>query len=158
MTTRATTTRAMTTRKWLRPTLAGAGIAAVAIGALALPAGAAVSVQSQSPSVPLVSLADTATLDAKGAVVFAPVEVTCTPGATAYLEVIITQKAGGKVAKGGVDYSFTCTGAVQQVQATVTANGQVYKQGVAFGQASIDVCDYANCYSAADEHNIQITR
>jgi hypothetical protein len=148
----------MTTRKWLRPTLAGAGVAAAAVAALALPAGAAVSVQSQSPSVPVVKLGNTATVDAKGAVVFAPVKVTCTPGATAYVDVYITEAVGSKIARGGVEYEITCTGAVQKVQATVTATQEAFKSGVAYGQAYVTVCGSNGCYTAEDEGNIQISK
>jgi len=79
--------------------------AAIAIGsgaalALMLPAGAAVSLASQSPPVQVLKLGNKATLDANGAVVFAPVKVVCAPGSQAFLSVTVTENVNGFIASG----------------------------------------------------------
>ncbi len=147
----------MNKRTWVRSALAGAGIAAAAVAALALPAGAAVSVQSQSPSVPLLKLGSTAKLDANGAVVFAPIRVTCAPGSTAYLTVSVTEAVGNDIARGTAGQSVACTGTVQQLRVAVTPSEHPFKKGVAFGQAGVDLCS-TTCVSAVDVHNIQIVK
>lgn len=138
-------------------------VTAVAIGggaamALALPAGAAVSVASQSPPVQVLSLGDTATLDAKGAVVFATVTVVCAPGSQGFLTVWVTEKVGGSLATGRVDPLVQCDGTPQQVTTSVVPAQQPFKKGVAFGQARLDVCLPDGCQAVTDEHDIQIVK
>jgi len=137
-------------------------IAAAAIGlgvavALAVPAGAAVSLQSQSPPVAAVSLGNTATLGAKGAVIFVPVEFTCQPGAFAFLSVQVTERVGGDIASGSASEQVTssCTGSVHTVTMTIIPFQNPFKKGVAFGQASLSVCQF-QCQTFEDAHNIQI--
>ena len=139
-------------------------VAAVAIGAgaalaVALPAGAAVSVASQSPPVQSVKLGNQATLDANGAVVFAPVKVVCAPGAQAYLSVTVTENVNGFIASGTANPILRpCDGTTQKLQATVVPTQRAFKKGVAFGQAFLEVCDFNGCRNIADQHNIQIVK
>src|SRR5439155_22697507 len=101
--------------RWARfPLIAGAAIAAGAMLAFALPAGASVSVQSQSPPVAAVSLGKKATLDANGAVIFPTVRITCQPGSVASLSVTVTENVGGHIAKGSITQQIgSCTGSTQ---------------------------------------------
>lgn len=138
-------------------------VTAVAIGggaavALALPAGAAVSVASQSPPAQVLNLGGTATLDAKGAVVFVPVTVVCPPGSQGFLTVWVTEKVGGSLASGRVDPIVPCDGTPQRVTTSVVPTQQPFKQGVAFGQARLDVCSVDGCQDVVDEHDIQIVK
>jgi N-acetylmuramic acid 6-phosphate (MurNAc-6-P) etherase len=137
-------------------------VAALAIGggavlALALPAGAAVSVASQSPPVQVLTLGKTATLDANGAVVFAPVTVACPPDAQAFLSVSVTERVGNSITSGSVGIQATCTGTPQRLTVAVIPTQAPFKKGVAFGSASLDVCDYT-CQHVVDQHDIQIVK
>jgi len=139
------------------PLVAAATIGIGAAIAFALPAGANVAVQSQSPSIHTVTLGRTAKLDANGAVVFAPVKLACTPGSTAYVSVKVTQNAGGRIASGQSYAQIKpCAGKEQTLRISVTPTNVPFRRGVAFGQASLDVCD-PSCTTVSDEHNIQIT-
>jgi hypothetical protein len=139
------------------PLIAAATLAIGATVAFALPAGAAVSVQSQSPPVAAVKLGNTATLDAKGAVVFAPVKVTCTPGDFAELSVSVTENVGNAIASGMASQDVQpCTGSVQKVTMAVTPTQKPFKRGVAFGQAWLQVCNSFSCHTFQSQHNIQI--
>jgi hypothetical protein len=139
-------------------------VAAVAIGAgaavaFALPAGAAVSVQSQSPGVSAVSLGSTATLDANGAVVFAPVKLACPAGTSAYLTVSVTENVGNAIASGAASMAIDpCTGKTQNVSVAVTPTQKPFRQGIAFGSANLSFCDSSRCSTAVDQHNIQIVK
>jgi hypothetical protein len=136
------------------------GPVAIAVGALlafTLPAGAAVSLQSESPPSTMVTLGATARLDAKGAVVFVPVTVICQPALFAELTVTVTQKAGGDIASGTAFTDITCTGSVQTLEVAVTANQTAFKKGVAFGEARLIVCSF-ECQTATDQHTIEIVR
>jgi hypothetical protein len=139
------------------PLVAAATIGIGAAIAFALPAGANVSVQSESPSVHTVTLGRSAKLDANGAVVFAPVKIACTPGSYTSLTVSVTENVGGKIASGVTGQQIrACTGKDQTLRIAVTPTNFPFRRGVAFGQARLTVCDYS-CTDVADEHNIQIT-
>ena len=139
-------------------------VAAVAIGAgaalaVALPAGAAVSVASQSPPVQSVKLGNQATLDANGAVVFAPVQVVCSPGDLAFLTVSVTENVNGFIASGSTSTSGqTCDGTTQKLRLAVVPTQRAFRKGVAFGQAFLEVCGSSGCRNVADQHNIQIVK
>ena len=141
-----------------------AAVAAATVGlgaalAFALPAGAAVSLQSQSPPVGAVQLAKKATLDANGAVVFAPVKVTCPPNTSAFLRVKVTENVGDAIASGETDESIDlCTGTVQQESVAVTPVQKPFKKGVAFGQAWLEACNQFTCKTSHDFHNIEIVK
>ena len=147
--------------RWARfPLIAGAAIAAGAMLAFALPAGASVSVQSQSPPVAAVSLGKKATLDANGAVIFPTVRITCQPGSVASLSVTVTENVGGHIAKGSITQQIgSCTGSTQKFRLAVTPEQRAFRKGVAFGQAQFQVCQVmVACSTAVDEHNIEIVK
>jgi hypothetical protein len=133
-------------------------LAAGATLAVALPAGAAVSVQSESAPVKALSLGDTARLDAKGAVVFTPMTVTCMPGRTAYLSVGITQSIGSGIATGAAGREVPCTGTPQEIQVSVTPADRAFHIGTAYGEASALACNRYGCSRLFDEHVIRIVR
>ncbi|RKR91230.1 hypothetical protein BDK92_5623 [Micromonospora pisi] len=140
-------------------TLALLAIAAGAVLAFALPAGAAVSVQSESPSVAVLNLGGKARLDANGAVVFAPVKVACTPGSYTTVSVEVTQAVGNGIAKGEKTLDIrTCTGDEQKLNVAVTPDQRPFRKGVAFGSATLQVCDNRGCKTVYDEHNIEIVK
>jgi hypothetical protein len=141
------------------PALATAAIGVGAALAFAVPAGAAVSVQSQSPPVQAAaSLGRKATLDANGAVVFPSVKLLCPAGAFASLSVTVTENVGGRIAKGsGFRDNITCTGRQQSFRVAVTPDQRPFRKGVAFGQLVAFVCAPPQCNTnLRDEHNIQI--
>ena len=140
------------------PLIAASAIGIGAALAFAIPAGAAVSVQSESPSVATITLANKATLDADGAVVFAPVKFACTPGSYTQLEVSVTQNAGGWIASGSTFRQIDpCTGREQSLRLAVTPTQRPFRKGVAFGQSRLQVCGtQGRCVTVRDDHNIQI--
>ena len=140
------------------PLIAASAIGIGAALAFAIPAGAAVSVQSESPSVATITLGNKATLDADGAVVFAPVKFACTPGSYTSLTVSVTQNVGGRIASGSTYEEIEpCTGKEQSRRLAVTPTQRPFRKGVAFGQSRLQVCGpAARCKTVRDEHNIQI--
>ena len=97
------------------------------------------------------------TLDANGAVVFAPVKVLCQPGSYTYLSVSVTENVGGDIASGTRSVKIDpCSGRQQSVRLAVTPTQKPFRKGVAFGQATLDSCDRTGCHTLFDEHNIQI--
>lgn len=137
-------------------------LAAIGIGgglAILGPALPAVGFHSP-PEVISVEVGDEATLVARGAAVSVPVEITCPAGATGFLSVNVTQRAGSRIASGtGGSNDFVCTGATQTVDVLVTAQGQAFKRGGAVAQAYLSVCqDFFFCTSVSDSENIQISR
>jgi hypothetical protein len=147
------------TGKWRRfPLVATAAVGVGAALAFAVPAGAAVSVQSQSPPLSAVSLGSKARLDANGAVVFAPIKLACTPGAYTYLTVSVTQAIGNAIASGQTYTAVDeCTGTQQKLSVAVTPTQRPFRKGVAFGQATLRVCT-DRCKTVVDQHNIQIVK
>ncbi|HLL67862.1 MAG TPA: hypothetical protein VK453_19420 [Micromonosporaceae bacterium] len=138
--------------------LAGAAIAMGGVAAFALPAGAAVSLQSESPPVSAVELGGQARIDANGAVVFAPITVVCRPGTYVSLTVSVTQAAGNAIASGTTYREVTgCTGAPQGLSISVTPTQRPFQRGIAFGRAELNVCtNSGGCTTVADEHNIRL--
>jgi hypothetical protein len=143
------------TRTLLRPAIAGLGIAGAAVAAFALPAGAAVSVQSSSPPVISVKLGK-ATIAANGAVIFSSSKVTCPRGATATLEVSVTEAVGNNIASGYATTPVTCTGTVQNATIAVSPTNHPFRKGSAWGDAFIGYCNQIRCLSAEDQRVIQI--
>ena len=141
------------------PWLAAVAIGAGAALAVTLPAGAAVSLASQSPPVQSVQLGNQATLDANGAVVFAPVKVVCAPGSQAYLSVTVAENVNGFIASGTASTEVQpCDGTTQSLRMAVIPNQRAFKKGLAFGQASLSICDFNGCRNIVDQHNIQIVK
>ncbi len=137
-------------------------LAAIGVGgglAFAIPALPAVG-QISRPAVVSVGVGDQATLVARGAAVLVPVEIQCPAGATGFLSVRVTQRAGSRIASGmGSTSDFVCTGATQTVNVLVPAQGQAFKKGPAVAEASLFVCsDFFFCQSVSDTENIDIAR
>lgn len=132
----------------------GAGVlAAAGVGfGLVSPAGAEVA--SYSPP-SHVQASFTGTIDAKGAVVHVPVTVVCNAGSWGYLDVHVNQKAGGDIAAGSAYTRITCTGAMQVLDMTITADNQPFKQGPGYVQASLDWSYYGY---QTDEHGIDLVK
>jgi hypothetical protein len=125
--------------------------------ASALPAGA--DVQLESPSVAGVQVESPAIISARGAAVTVPVLVACTPGAFFVdLNVQVVQRVGSNIASGFGSGSVTCTGTIQTVFITVTAQDRAFKTGVAFATANLFVCDFRDCRTATDAREIRIVR
>jgi hypothetical protein len=138
--------------------LAASAIGLGAVVAFALPAGAAVI--SKSPPAPVLKLGTTATLEANGAVVFAPVKFTCPVGSTGYESVTVTEAVeGGLIASGsgGTD-PIPCTGRQQNINQSVTPTQRAFIKGAAFGQAYLNVCGPQGCQVVRDERVIQIVK
>src|SRR5689334_171424 len=132
---------------------AGLAVAAGAVLAFSMPAGAALSLQSQSPPDAQVKLGNTASLQANGAAVFTAVNVVCAPGSYATLEVRVTQAVRDTIASGQTVREITpCTGRPQKLQVAVTATQRPFVKGIAFGQAAL----YTSFGSARDEKTIRI--
>jgi hypothetical protein len=138
--------------------VAAAGVVGLgAVLAFALPAGAAVS--AQSPPDASVRLGGQATLDANGAVVFAPVTIACRSGLSAYLTVRVTENVGGFIASGDASVpDVRCTGGKAKFTATVTPTQRAFRKGVAFGQAFLTVCDPNGCKTLVDQRNVDIVK
>jgi hypothetical protein len=146
------------TRTLLRPAIAGAGIAAASVAAFALPAGAAVSVQSSSPAVISLKLGNQATIEANGAVVLAPTKVKCPVGYTGYLDVAITEAVGNNIAAGRYEVEVQCTGKQQSITVAVTPAEHPFKKGVAWGSAELTAYGPASAQTVVDQHTIQLVK
>ena len=139
------------------PLVAASAIGVGAVLAFAVPAGAAVS--TQSPPDASVRLATTATLDANGAVVFAPVTIACRTGSSVCLTVKVTENVGGAIASGETTfYDVACTGGKVKLTAAVTPTQRAFRKGVAFGQAFMTVCQPSGCRVLVDQHNVDIVK
>lgn len=146
----------MNTRSLLRPAFAGAGVAAAAVLAFAMPAGASVSVQSSSPSIASLKLGAKATIQANGAVVFAPTKLKCPTGYSGYLDVHITEAVGNTIASGEQSIDVPCTGSTQSITVYVSPTQHPYKKGIAWGTAHLSVYGPNGQLSVDDAHTIQL--
>jgi len=141
-------------RRWVRIAIAITLGAALAATLPALPA-----VSQQSPPPPMVEIADTATLAARGAALFVTVTVTCPADSDfAQLFVSVSQRRGSRAANGSGYVEFTCTGEPQEITVPVLAFGATFRQGVAFATAELFVCGPFGCMSATDAEEITIVR
>jgi hypothetical protein len=100
-----------------------------------------------------------ARLVARGAAVDVPIEVTCNATGPAFVQVVVTQKAGSGVAQGFGFAEVGCTGSGQQVTIRVQASGgKTFKQGTAVASAEIFGCNDVTCGSETDSEVIEIRR
>src|SRR6478735_4337474 len=121
-------------RLWVA--LALTGVAAVAVLG---PASSAVGFFSRGLTL-TIQVKSPATLHAKGAAIDVPLDIVCT-GRTAFVDVQVTQRVGGgSLAQGFGEQQVTCTGQVQGLTVTMAANGNAFKNGPAFVQATISGC------------------
>jgi hypothetical protein len=51
-----------------------------------------------------------------------------------------------------------CDGRPQKINLAVTPTQRPFRVGVAFGQASLQVCGSTGCTTVLDEHNIRIVK
>ncbi|MFF5234042.1 hypothetical protein [Dactylosporangium sp. NPDC000521] len=119
------------------------GVAALAVGgvlAFAVPAGAAVNLQSESPGTGTVKIAKQAQLKAKGAATVVTLNVSCPAGWYFSAYASVTQ-AVGNITTGGSNHTAeaTCTGSTQKVKIPVTASPAPFKPGVAYAIGEIQV-------------------
>lgn len=139
------------------------GLAAIAVSgalAVAVPAGAAVQVQSESPAAGTVTLRKAANLGANGAVVTVRTVVVCPAGTTANLYASVTERVGNGIASGGGEELVACTGAPQTVRVRVAAEagGRPFKNGTAYGTAGLSFYHPAYGWvSVDDERTITIS-
>jgi hypothetical protein len=144
-----------------RRAVTSAAVVVGAVLAVAVPAGAAVQVQSESPSGAVVNLRNTATLGARGAVITVPVVSICPAGVTATVGAEVTQRVGNGIAAGSAYESITCTGERQttRLKVTASASGKPFKAGVAFGEAYLNFFDPRFGFVEVDDaHNITIVK
>jgi hypothetical protein len=133
-------------------------VAALATGvfiAFGLPAGADVSLQSESPSVASVTLGSTGVLSAHGAAVTVPVTVVCQPGAYAFVYLTIYQRTGNDIAVGSEYVNVSCTGSPQTLEVVVNPYPKPFHPNVAYGSATLTQCLFT-CTSVTDEHVIRL--
>ncbi|MEH0843747.1 hypothetical protein V6U81_15290 [Micromonospora sp. CPCC 205711] len=136
-----------------------AALGALALGAvLATAQPAAAAVVSETGPLRFLELGSEATIDAKGAVAFAAVTVTCDPGSYGSVQVNLTQSAANRLAKGTATKEVTCDGTPQQVQLTVVASDRPFRTGEAWGSASALVCGDTGCVSLFEEHIVTIVK
>ncbi|WP_432972504.1 hypothetical protein [Dactylosporangium sp. CA-233914] len=120
------------------------GTGALALGAVlafAVPAGAAVNLQSESSGGSAVKIVKTAKLKANGAATIVTVNVTCPAGAHYQLQVDVTQTVSPTSTTHGSGYlnNQACTGATEKVKVPVTSQGAPFKSGVAYAVGHLDV-------------------
>ena len=130
----------------------------VAVAALA-PVSMAVGQQSPPVAVVDVELRDTGSLQSRGAVALVTLQLTCTPGLEAFVSVELTQRSGGRIARGFGDATAPCDGTIHQIQVPVSAFDAPFKQGPAFAEADATVCVVdQGCATAEDAEEISLTK
>ncbi|WP_433044733.1 hypothetical protein [Dactylosporangium sp. CS-033363] len=126
------------------------GAGALALGAVlafAVPAGAAVNLQSESNGTSALKIVKQAKLKANGAATVVTLNITCPSGDYYDLNVSVTQTIGNKTTTGtGYAPRTECTGYTQKVKVpvTVSGGGAPFKQGDAYavGNANVYGFDY----------------
>jgi hypothetical protein len=150
-------------RTRVRTRIAAVVVAIVLGGVLALFATSGPAVAFFSGGLFLdVQVGSPATLVARGAAVDVPLEVTCNAAPnTAFVQVVVTQRAGSGVAQGSGSTAVGCTGSGQQVTVRVQAfGGKAFKQGTAVASAEISGCtaNFSTCGNETDSETIDIKR
>jgi hypothetical protein len=145
-------------RKTVISKIAAVGaVAAGAVGALALPAGA--DVGAFSPPIGGVQIGSPAALGTRGAAVTVPVTVLCTSGSTGSVSLEVVENTGGKLARGfGGSDTIVCDGTFQSTSVNVVSITVPFKRGTAFATASLSVCDFNGCLNDTDQREIRIGR
>ncbi|GIF71245.1 hypothetical protein [Asanoa siamensis] len=114
-----------------------AAVAAGATVAVAVPAGAAVQLQSESPPA-TVRIVESAQLKANGAGLVATVLVKCKAGTSFTAQVDVSQRVGGVVTRGGGYVYGTCTGSRERVKIGLSPSPKAFKAGEAFATADVN--------------------
>lgn len=107
-----------------------------------------------------VELEDTANLNAEGAAIFVPVEVTCQEDeGPVFLGVQVTQRAEDELASGSgtVGRDLTCDGKPHTVEVFVQAQGRPFHPGVAAARADLTECDIEETSCQNETHIADIT-
>ncbi|MER7274437.1 hypothetical protein ABT369_08280 [Dactylosporangium sp. NPDC000244] len=139
------------------------GAGALALGAVlafAVPAGAAVNLQSESSGTAAIKIVKQANLKANGAATIVTVNVTCPIGNWFQLSVNVTQTVTPTTTTNGSGYvnDQPCTGGTQKVKVPVTSNGAPFTSGVAYaiGRASVSgSIGYVNLNTGREIVNVQ---
>ena len=129
----------MANRKKARLIVAGA----IAIGgalAVAVPASAAVQLQSESPAQGVAKINTKAQLKANGAAGVVTFQVNCVPRQTFASTVQVSQRVGGQVTSGQTYiYSTRCEAdGTNKVKASVVPSKKPFKPGVAYATVRVD--------------------
>ncbi|MEV8515376.1 hypothetical protein [Dactylosporangium sp. NPDC051484] len=129
------------------------GVGAVALGAVlafAVPAGAAVSLQSESNGSAAVKIAQNAQLKAKGAVTIVTLNLTCPVGNHFWASTDVSQTVSPSATThgSGALYNQSCTGTTQKVKVTAAASPAPFIPGVAYATAHVEV--YGNTNATLD--------
>jgi hypothetical protein len=137
----------------VRPAKAAAVLAVVAgaIFASVLPSSADVS--AQSPSQHGLRIQSPAQQLARGAAVRVETLATCPANWPGYISIRLTQRVGSDVATGYGYTNFVCTGGLQTVMVTVTAEQNAFRASTAYATGNI-----SGGGSAFDEREIEIVR
>jgi hypothetical protein len=144
----------------LRKKAAASALAVAAGGGVAAALPASPAVAYYSPPLFLdITVGDPGRLLARGSAVEVPVEVTCNPGATAYVWLSVTQTVGNKIAKSDGYATVGCTGAHQVVLVTAVAgSGQAFRIGKALAEGEVFACLPDVCGWERDQRTIALTR
>jgi hypothetical protein len=150
-------------RTRVRTRIAAVVVAIVLGGVLALFATSGPAVAFFSGGLFLdVQVESPAHLVSRGAAVDVPLEVTCNAAPnTAFVQVVVTQRAGSGVAQGSGSTAVGCTGSGQQVVVRVQAfGGKAFKQGTAVASAEISGCtaNFSVCGNETDSETIDLKR
>lgn len=116
---------------------------AIAVGAalaVALPASAAVQLQSESPARGVAKIVKNAKLKANGAAGVVTFDVNCVPLRDFDSSVKVSQRVGGKVTSGDTYvYNIRCEAdGTNRVKASVVPGPKPFKTGVAFATVRVD--------------------
>ncbi|GAA3249423.1 hypothetical protein ACFO1B_52830 [Dactylosporangium siamense] len=124
------------------------GVAALAVGgvlAFAVPAGAAVNLQSESPGALAIKITKNAQIKANGAATIVTLTVTCPTNWVFTADVSVTQTVGSITTSGrGYTYEAPCTGAAQKVKIPVTASPAPFQLGVAYALGNLSARNLYN--------------
>ncbi|HTJ36215.1 MAG TPA: hypothetical protein VL738_23620 [Dactylosporangium sp.] len=126
----------------LRKSHLGAGALALgAVLAFAVPAGAAVNLQSESSGNSAIKIVKEAKLKAKGAATVVTVNVTCPIGSYYQVTVDVVQTINPNTTTHGSGYvsNQECSGITDKVKVPVTAGAAPFKPGVAYAVGRLDV-------------------
>jgi len=133
--------------------LAGGGVAALVTG----PATPALGFVSGG-LVLKASIGSPALLVARGAAITVPVKVVCTSSRT-FLDVQVTERAGGSIVSGEGFTQVACTGRSQALVVPVTAfSAKAFKKGSAFAHADLFGCIGKTCSQQTASRVIQIVK
>ena len=127
--------------------------------AAVIPASSAVAYLS-SPATWDVTVQQPLALQAKGAAVSVPLQVTCPAGSYAHLDVSLTQRSGSTVVSGSVGRDVTCTGSPESRTLNVVSSvgSRVFKKGPVFVEAVLYGCGYACGVMDTDSGTMEISR